>query len=184
MRIVSGAHRGRTLVAPKGHSTRPTADRARQALFNVLEHASWAPHLRGARVADLFAGSGALGLEALSRGAASCVFVDSDSGARQVIVDNVASLGLTDRCEVLGLDATRVAGHAFAKPVDIVFLDPPYTEGLAVPALAALSKGEWLAEGALAVVEIGARETLAAPGYTILDERVWGAAKVIFLRGT
>ncbi len=179
MRIVAGAHRGRILVAPKGHSTRPTADRARQALFNVLEHAPWAPGFLGARVADLFAGSGALGLEALSRGAASCVFVDRDPAAREAIARNVAALGLGDRCEILNADATRLPARV---PVNLVFLDPPYTEGLARPALEALATAGWLAVDALVVVEGGAREaTPATPGYTLLDQRVWGAAKVAFL---
>ncbi len=180
MRIVAGAHRGRILVAPKGHSTRPTADRARQALFNVLEHAPWAPGLAGARVADLFAGSGALGLEALSRGAASCVFVDRDATARDAIARNVAALGLAERCEILNADATRLPARL---PFDVVFLDPPYTEGLAAPALAALVAAGWLNRNAIAVVEVGAREAApAAPGYTLLDERSWGAAKVLFFK--
>src|SRR5882724_11239047 len=97
MRIVAGTHRGRVLVAPKGHSTRPTADRTRQALFNVLEHAAWSPGLEGRRVIDLFAGSGALGLEALSRGASFCRFVDNDEGAREAIKRNVDGLGVGDR---------------------------------------------------------------------------------------
>ncbi len=180
MRIVAGAHRGRALVAPKGHSTRPTADRVRQALFNILEHAAWAPDLDGARVADLFAGSGALGLEALSRGAASCVFVDRDAGAREAIARNVAALGLGDRCEILDADATRLPKRS---PVDLVFLDPPYTEGLARPAQQALLDSGWLAPQALAVVEVGAKETTpTTSGYTLLDERSWGAAKVLFLQ--
>ncbi len=180
MRIVAGAYRGRNLVAPKGHSTRPTADRVRQALFNILEHAAWAPILNGARVADLFAGSGALGLEALSRGAASCVFVDRDVGAREAIKANIATLGLADRCEIIAGDATALPNRSTA---DLVFLDPPYTEGLARPALQALLDSGWLAREALAVVEVGAREaTPITPGYTLLDERVWGAAKVAFFR--
>ena len=180
MRIVSGAHRGRTLVAPKGHSTRPTADRVRQALFNILEHAAWAPALAGAQVADLFAGSGALGLEAMSRGAASCVFVDRDSGAREAIKANVAALSLSERCEIVAADAMRLPMRS---PVDLVFLDPPYTEGLVRPALDAMLESGWLAPEALAVVEVGAREaTPTAPGYTLLDERTWGAAKVVFYR--
>jgi 16S rRNA (guanine966-N2)-methyltransferase len=180
VRIVSGAHRGRILVAPKGHSTRPTADRVRQALFDILEHAAWAPTLTGARVADLFAGSGALGLEALSRGAASCVFVDRDAGAREAIKANVAALGLADRCEILNADVRRLPKRP---ELDLAFLDPPYTDGLARPALEALLECGWLTASAIAVVEVGAREaTPQAPGYTLLDERIWGAAKVAFYR--
>lgn len=182
LRIVAGAHRGRTLVAPKGHSTRPTADRVRQAVFNILEHAPWAPALTGARTADLFAGSGALGLEALSRGAASCVFVDRDSAARQAIASNLATLGLEDRCELVAADATRLPRRPDAERIDLVFLDPPYAEGLASPALLSLAANDWLAAGAVAVVEVGAREpTPSAADYRLLDERVWGAAKVGFL---
>src|SRR3569833_584389 len=106
MRIVAGTFRGRTLVAPKGHSTRPTADRTRQALVNVLEHAPWAPDLEGARVLDLFAGSGALGLEALSRGAAWCLFVETDEGARGALRDNVEAMGLFGCTRVHRRDAT------------------------------------------------------------------------------
>jgi 16S rRNA (guanine966-N2)-methyltransferase len=180
VRIVAGAHRGRTLVAPKGHSTRPTADRVRQALFNVLEHAAWAPDLTGARVADLFAGSGALGLEALSRGAASCIFVDRDAGAREAILRNAKTLRLAERCELLNADATRLPARP---PLDLIFLDPPYTEGLAAPALASVLAGGWLNRDAIAVVEIGARETAPVPaGYVLLDERSWAAAKVLFLQ--
>lgn len=183
VRIVSGAHRGRTLVAPKGHSTRPTADRVRQALFNILEHAAWAPALAGARVADLFAGSGALGLEALSRGAASCVFVDRDAAAREAIKANIATLSLAERCEIIAGDARRVPKRADAPKIDLVFLDPPYTEDMARPALEALLDSSWLAPEAVAVVEVGAKE--ASPmtlGYALLDERVWGAARVAFLK--
>ncbi len=170
-------------MAPKGHSTRPTADRVRQALFNVLEHAAWAPPLAGARVADLFAGSGALGLEALSRGAASCVFVDRDAEARRAIAENIASLRLADRSEILAGDATRLANRDGSAKVDLVFLDPPYTEGMIPLALETLSKACWLADRAVAVAEIGAREKLASPAnYTVLDERVWGSARVVFLR--
>ena len=116
MRIVAGAHRGRTLVAPKGHSTRPTADRTRQALFNVLEHAPWGGPVEGLRVIDLFAGSGALGLEALSRGAAFCLLVDNDPVAVEAITENAAALRLEDRCAARRLDATRL-GVNFSSPL-------------------------------------------------------------------
>jgi 16S rRNA (guanine966-N2)-methyltransferase len=184
MRIVAGAQRGRTLEAPRGQATRPTADRARQALFNVLEHAAWAPGLSDARVLDLFAGSGALGLEALSRGAAFALLVDIDPAAVAVIGRNLAALGLTDRGAARRRDAAR-PGDAAAEggAFDLAFLDPPYGRGLAEPALTALAVGGWLTPGALAVVERGSDEAvLAAPGFAVLDGRVWGAAKVWFLR--
>jgi 16S rRNA (guanine966-N2)-methyltransferase len=180
MRIVAGAHRGRVLVAPKGHSTRPTADRTRQALFNVLEHAPWGRMVSGARVIDLFAGSGALGLESLSRGATLCVFVDKDGAAREAISTNLDTLRLADRGRIVAADATRLpslAGSMF----DFAFLDPPYGQGLAETTLANLI-GQ-LASGALVTIERGADEgPLDASGYERLDERRWGMATVTFLK--
>jgi len=184
MRIIAGAYRGRTLVAPKGQSVRPTADRARQALYNVLEHAPWGGRpWEGARVIDGFAGSGALGLEALSRGAAWCLFVDNDRAARAAIEANLTSLGCGDRARVLGLDATRLGARGAEAPFDLVFLDPPYGSGLAPDALAALTGGGWLGPGALAVVERGQGEgPIEVAGSAPLDERAWGKARVTFLR--
>ena len=181
MRIVAGRHRGRTLVAPKEHSTRPTADRTRQALFNVLEHAAWTPDIQDARVADLFAGSGALGLEALSRGAASCVFVENDATALAALTQNIATLRLEAQTEVRRADATRPL--SLPAPVDIAFLDPPYAQGAVEPALAHLASGAVLAMDAIVVVERGIGEPpLTAPGFTVVDSRAWGAARVWFLK--
>ena len=184
MRIVAGALRGRPFVAPKGHSTRPTSDRTRQAIFNVLEHADWAPKLEGARVIDLFAGSGAMGLEALSRGAAFCQFVERDEAAAAAIRTNIASLGLTDRSAVDRRDATRLGVRAAGGPeADFAFADPPYGEALGEAALAALIAGGWLAPNAVVVLEQGWRDAGPdLPGYHRLDERLWGAARVRFLR--
>jgi len=187
MRIVAGTFRGRRLVAPKGQSTRPTADRARQALFNVLEHAPWSPGLDGQRVLDLFAGSGALGLEAISRGAAACLFVEQAAQARAAIAENAAALGVAGRIRIEGLDATalrrRAATHG--EPFDLAFLDPPYGHGLGEATLERLAAGGWLAEGAVAVLERGAADPAPTPaGYEPLDERVWGAARVSFLRAS
>jgi 16S rRNA (guanine966-N2)-methyltransferase len=183
MRIVAGAYRGRPLVAPKGHSTRPTADRTRQALYNVLAHAPWAPPLQGARILDLYAGSGALGFEALSRGAAFCLFVDRDAAARAAIGANLAGLGCGSAGEIAALDAARLGARGPAAGFDIAFLDPPYGQGLAEETLGALKAGDWLAPGAVAVVERGAGEPpLEAAGYTRLDDRTWGAARLTFLR--
>jgi len=181
MRIIAGEHRGRALVAPGGQATRPTADRTRQALFNVLEHALWGRSPAAARVADLFAGSGALGLEAVSRGAATCLFADHDAAARAAIARNVGVLKLEGRCEIKAWDATRLpplVGPAF----DLVFLDPPYGRGLVPPTLAALRAGGWLAPGAMVVAETGAGEgVLLVDGFEPVDARVWGAARVSFL---
>jgi 16S rRNA (guanine966-N2)-methyltransferase len=184
MRIVAGAQRGRSLVAPKGHSTRPTADRTRQALFNVLEHAAWTPGVEDARVVDLFAGSGALGLESVSRGAAFCLFVDSDPAALAAVTDNIDSLRLEARCATWRLDASRLPALAGdTRPFDLAFLDPPYARGLTEPALASLAARGWLRPNALAVVERGVGEGEFAPsGFEVIDSRAWGAARVWFLR--
>lgn len=186
MRIVAGAYRGRTLVAPKGQSVRPTAERARQALFNVLEHAPWSRQIwSDVRVIDGFAGSGALGLEALSRGASFCLFVDTDRAARAATEANLATLGCGDRGRVLGQDLTRLGARGIEADFDLTFLDPPYGSGLAEGALAALRGGGWLAPGALAVVERGGGEgALEAAGFSVLDERRWGKAQVTFLRAS
>ncbi|VTO14459.1 Ribosomal RNA small subunit methyltransferase D [Brevundimonas vancanneytii] len=147
MRIVAGQYRGRAIVTPEGQNTRPTSDRARQAIFNVLEHAPWAEGLHEARVIDLYAGSGALGFEALSRGAAFCLFVDTDDGARGAIRENMDAYGLFGRCRVHRRSATDLgprpgsAGEAFT----LAFLDPPYAKGLGEQTLARLLEGGWLA---------------------------------------
>ncbi len=184
MRIIGGAHRGRSIVAPKGHSTRPTADRTRQALFNVLEHAAWGGSLAGRRVLDLFAGSGALGLEALSRGAAFGLLVDNDRDAIAAMTENLSALRLGGACEPRRADAARLGPRpANLAAFDVVFLDPPYAQGLVEPALACLAEGGWLTADALIVAERGAAEPAPAqPGFTVLDDRKWGAARVWFLR--
>lgn len=185
MRIVSGRFRGKAIVTPEGRDTRPTSDRARQAVFNILEHAAWAPALEELRVIDLFAGSGALGLEALSRGAAFCLFVETDEDARGAIRDNIDAYGLFGCTRLHRRDATDLGlkPASAGAPFDLAFLDPPYGNGLAEQALAELLKGEWLAQNAVAVVERGVREPpLAVPGFEVLDERTYGIAKVAFVK--
>lgn len=185
MRIVSGRFRGRTLSAPEGRTTRPTSDRARQALFDVLAHAAWAPEVADARVLDLFAGSGALGLEAVSRGAAFCLFVETDETARGAIRDNVEALGLFGVTRIHRRDATDlgVRPASAGPPFGLAFLDPPYGQGLGERALAGLAAGGWLAPGAVLAWERGAEEPdVETPGFERLDERRWGAARVDFLR--
>ena len=185
MRIVSGEFRGKALLAPEGAATRPTSDRARQAIFNILEHAAWGPELREARVIDLFAGSGALGFEALSRGATFCLFVETDEEARGAIRENVDALGLFGRTRVHRRDATNLGvkpgadGPAFS----IAFLDPPYGKGLGETALARLAEGGWLAAEAVVMFERGAGEPdFEVAGFEKLDARDYGAARVHFLR--
>ena len=189
MRIVSGAYRGRNLIAPEGAATRPTSDRAREAVFNVLEHAPWSPGVRDQRVMDLFAGSGALGLEALSRGAAFCLFVETDAAARGAIRDNVESLGakgeLFGKTRIHRRDATDLGPRpgGDGAPFELVFLDPPYAKGLGERALAELLAGGWLAAGAVAVLERGSDEAEPeTPGFERLDDRRYGAARVFFLK--
>lgn len=186
MRIVGGKHRGRPLKAPPGRDLRPTSDRAREALFNIIEHGlkGWPGDLQGAAVIDAFAGTGALGLEALSRGAAHATFIDVDAGAIGLCRANAAALREQSNTTVLKLDVARLPPPplAAAAPCGVVFLDPPYGEGLAGPALAGLAARGWIAEGALAVTEIAVDEGFELPpGFLGLDERTYGAAKVVFL---
>ena len=185
MRIVAGSLKGRAIVAPEGQGTRPTSDRARQAVFNVLEHAAWSEPLEGARVLDLFAGSGALGFEAISRGAAFALFVETDDAARGAIRENADAWGLMGRTRVHRRSAVDLgvrpgsAGEAF----DLAFLDPPYGKGLGEPALARLLEGDWLKPGAIVVFVRGSDEPeIDTPGYERLDARDYGAARVLFLR--
>jgi 16S rRNA (guanine966-N2)-methyltransferase len=181
MRIVGGELRGRRLIAPEGRATRPTADRVRQALFDILAHAPWAgvEAVAGARVLDAFAGTGALGLEALSRGAAEAVFFETDARARQALAANIAALRLTDRARVLAADATR---PPHGQPCTLVLLDPPYgAENLPARAVAALTAAGWIAPGALVVLEEAAARPVPALG-VILAERRHGAARLVFFR--
>lgn len=183
MRIVGGTFKGRALVAPQGRDTRPTSDRAREAVFNVLAHAGWSPGLEGRRVLDLFAGAGGLGLEAMSRGAAFALFVETDAAARGAIRDNIEALGLFGNTRIHRRDATDLGlkPAGVGEPFDLVFLDPPYGKGLGERALARLADGGWITGDAIAVFECGADEAPATPGFALLDERAYGAAKVLFL---
>ena len=188
LRIVSGDFRGKALIAPKGEATRPTSDRARQAIFNILEHAPWSPGVRERRVIDLFAGSGALGFEALSRGASFCLFVETDEAARGAIRDNVEALGgLFGKTRVHRRSATDlgVKPGADGPAFDLAFLDPPYARGLGEQALERLVAGGWLAPGAIVVFERGVGEPpFEVSGFEPLDARDYGAARVYFLRYT
>ncbi|NBW06972.1 MAG: 16S rRNA (guanine(966)-N(2))-methyltransferase RsmD [Caulobacteraceae bacterium] len=185
MRIVAGSLKGRTIVAPEGRNTRPTSDRARQAVFNVLEHASWGESLQGMRVIDVFAGSGALGFEAVSRGAKFCLFVETDEAARGAIRDNVEAWHLFGSTRVHRRSATEMGPRPgpIAEAFDLAFLDPPYGKGLGEQALACLADGTWLKPGAIVVYERGSDEPeIETPGYERLDARDYGAARVLFLR--
>jgi 16S rRNA (guanine966-N2)-methyltransferase len=179
MRIIAGKLRGRRLLAPKGDAIRPTGDRAREALFDILEHG--APPLRDAAFLDLFCGTGAVGLEAHSRGAAEVLLIDRDRAALKLAEANIARLGAPPNVRLLARDATLLgpAPH----PFDLVFLDPPYRSGLAAAALASLAADGWLGEGARLIVELAARDDLGLPPAYILErERRYGGAKFLFLR--
>jgi len=181
MRIIAGTLRGRRLAAPVGGTTRPTADRVRQALFDRLAHASWAgPEvMEGARVLDAFAGTGAFGLEALSRGAADAVFFETNRAARLALSANVQACGLADRVRIIARDATRPPP---GWPCSLIFLDPPYGEAmLPARALAALADAGWTAPAALVVAETPAGQAGPSLG-TLLAEHCHGAARLSFFR--
>jgi 16S rRNA (guanine966-N2)-methyltransferase len=183
MRIVSGTLRGRALAPPPNDSTRPTSDRVREAVFNILAHGTARVELDGARVLDLFAGTGALGLEAISRGAAFALFVEDDPGARGVIRTNVEAFGLTGRTKIFRRDATDMGPAAQMGQYDLAFLDPPYAKGLGERALASLAAGGWLKTGAILVLEERASVIIALPaGFEQLDTRTWGDTQAVFLR--
>ncbi len=186
MRIVGGSLRGRRLAAPDGGAVRPTSERAREALFNRLDHGVFsddgASSVAGARVLDAFCGTGALGLEALSRGAAQAVFLDSDASAVACVRGNVATLGVSGRATVVRADATCPPRPPFASA--LAFLDAPYGADLTAPALAALAAAGWLAPGALCIAETAAKSPVADPpeGFETLDGRSYGKARFAFLR--
>jgi 16S rRNA (guanine966-N2)-methyltransferase len=180
MRIIAGAWKGRSLRAPEGGLTRPTADRVRQSMFDMLLHAPWGGRavLEGARVLDAFAGTGALGLEALSRGAAEAVFLEQDRAALSCLRANVAACGAGARATVLARDALR-PGKGTGK--SLIFLDPPYGRGLVQRSLNILRAEGWLLPGCLVVAEISALDPVVEGGL-ILADRVHGAAHILVLR--
>ncbi len=190
MRIVGGRHRGRRLEAPGGMALRPTADRTREALFNILCQGKldWRPNgqegdnpLAGARALDAFAGTGALGLEALSRGAGFVTFMENQAAALNTCQSNIEALGEAAQAELLRCDVLRPPKTM--APCELVLMDPPYNQDLAPPALVALRTAGWLAPGALATVELMATEPFAPPeGFETLDERKYGKARLVFLR--
>ena len=183
MRIVGGKFRGRPLATPTHEGTRPTSDRVREAVFNILAHGIPDFSLDGIKVLDLFAGTGALGLEALSRGAAFCLFVEEDAEARGLIRRNVEAFGLTGVTKIFRRDATDL-GHAGNRgEAGLVFLDPPYAQGRAERALLSAASGGWLAPGAVAVIEERKGVSVTLPdSFALLDRRTWGDTEVTFAR--
>jgi 16S rRNA (guanine966-N2)-methyltransferase len=182
MRVVGGRLRSRPIAGPKSHALRPTADRLREALFNILTHAYGDP-VTGARVLDLFAGTGALGIEAISRGASYALFVDDGVEARALLRNNTESLGLGGVTRIFRRDATKLGLAHPLEPFSLVFLDPPYGKGLAEKALISAHEGGWLAPNALIVVEEAADATFKAPeGFEELERRKYDDTELIFLR--
>jgi 16S rRNA (guanine966-N2)-methyltransferase len=182
MRVVGGNLRGRTIAAPKSQAIRPTADRFRESLFNILTHAYGDP-VSGSRVLDLFSGTGALGIEALSRGAAFTLFVDDGAEARALLRENVASLGLGGISKVFRRDATKLGPAYPVEPFSLAFLDPPYGRKLAEEALISARKGAWFTLDALIVVEEAVKSAFAAPdGFTELERRCYDDTEFVVLR--
>lgn len=182
MRIVAGRFKGAALAAPKGSATRPTSDRLRETIFNILAHGVDLD-LDGLRVLDLFAGTGALGLEALSRGARFCTFIEEAVEPRGIIRRNVETMGLTGATKLFRRDAARLGPAGTVEPFDLVFADPPYRKGLGEKALASALAGNWLRPGAICVLEEDAKAEIDLPvGFEVLDERISGDSKVLFLR--
>lgn len=185
MRIVGGEYRGKALSSPEGLKTRPTSDRARQAIFNILEHGGWCPRPLpdDARVLDVFAGTGAMGLEALSRGAASAVFIENNRAAQQACRQNIAAIKAAARATLQSFDALHPPSlSAGLVPCDLVFLDPPYGQNLGSTALEALDAQGWIAAGAVVVMEMAKKQPEPLPEhFTLADTRHYGVAEVRFL---
>lgn len=181
MRIVGGRLRGRPLAGPRSNAIRPTSDRLRETLFNILHHAFGLPE-PATRVLDLFAGTGALGLEAISRGAANALFVETGVEGRGLIRSNIEALGLTGVTRILRRDATDLGKVGTIQPFGLVFCDPPYGKGLGEQALLSAASGGWLKPEALCVLEERAGTEIALPGFEILDRREAGDSQLIFAR--
>ncbi len=182
MRLVAGRLRGRTIASPDDQSIRPTSDRIRESVFDILAHGAAAVPLEGARVIDLFAGTGALGLEAISRGAAYCLFVEVSAEARGLIRENVEALGLTGCTRIFRRDATDLGPASQMGQFGLAFLDPPYDKGLGDKALTSLLVGGWLASDAMVVIEEREGVEVVVPaGLSVLDRRVYGDTQVLFL---
>jgi 16S rRNA (guanine966-N2)-methyltransferase len=184
MRVVAGRLKGRSLASPSSREIRPTADRLRESVFNILTHAYDDP-IQDARVLDLFAGTGALGIEAVSRGAKFALFVDNGAEARALLRNNVEALGLGGVTKVFRRDATNLGPAHPVEPFSLVFLDPPYGKGLGEQALASLREGGWLTPGALLIVEEAKAAGFASPeGFEELERRAYDDTQFVFLRAS
>ena len=183
MRIVAGKFKGREIKGPASESTRPTSDRVRESLFNVLAHGIDGFSLEDARVMDLFAGTGALGLEAISRGAKYCCFVEEDAGARGVIRTNADSCSVIGQTRIWRRDATDLGPCSPQSPYDLVFVDPPYGKGLGEKALASLINGGWLAQDSVVVLEEASKSQVGeVTGLALIDSRTYGDTTVMIFK--
>ena len=183
MRIVGGSRKGTRLAAPSSQRVRPTSDRTREAIFNILAHGTDAFEMEGVRVLDLFAGSGALGLEAISRGARFCLFVDDHTESRGLIRRNVEALEATGLTKIFRRDATKLGEAGRFGQFNLLFADPPYGKGLAERALVSAKTGGWLADDAVVVIEEAADAVIDLPeGFTGIDRRTYGDTQVLFAR--
>lgn len=182
MRIVGGEFRGRALATPRSNEIRPTIDRTRESLFNIISHV-YPEAIDGTRVLDLFAGTGAVGLEALSRGCRSALFVENGVEGRGILWENIEQFGLHGRARILRRDATKLGPKGTIEPFDFVFADPPYGRGLGEAALLAAHQGGWLMPGALVVLEERAEaEIHCDPVFDPLESRIFGETRIDFFR--
>jgi len=183
MRIVSGSLRGRNIETPAGRNTRPTSDQTRESIFNILKHAEWSPSLDGAIVADIFAGSGALGLEAISRGAEFCLFAEMEPKARKAIRANIDKMRLSEVARLHRYDATKlkIAPGNMRGPFTHIFMDPPYNKKLWHPVLSRIKQQGLLAENGVIILEESIEAEVEPRGFEVLADKTWGAARVLFL---
>ena len=183
MRIVTGRLRGRNIITPKGRNTRPTSDQTRESIFNILGHAEWSPDLEGAIVADIFAGSGALGLEAISRGAEFCLFVETEPNARAAIRANIDKIGLGGVTRLHRHDATKlkIAPGNLRGAFTHIFMDPPYNKGLWKPVLERLKHYGLIADGGVIILEESKDAEIDTDGFTVHADKFWGSTRVLFL---
>ena len=184
MRIVAGSLRGRNIITPDGRKTRPTSDQTRESIFNILTHAEWAPPLEGAIVADIFAGSGALGFEAISRGAEFCLFVETEPKARGAIRDNIDQMSLFGSTRIHRHNAVKlkIAPGNLRGPFTHIFMDPPYNKGLWRPVLSRLKEYDLIAKNGVIILEDSVDAEIDVKGFEVLADKSWGAARVLFMR--
>lgn len=180
MRVIAGKLKAMQLAAPEGKDTRPTADRARESLFNVLEHGKYSRVLRGARVVDVFAGTGALGIESISRGASSVTFFERDSKALAVLSANIKKTKMDAICKIIKSDALHPQNPQ--APCDVLFFDPPYYLDLPTQSVAAFAQMGWMAEDSLSIIQLHPKDPFEAPdGFAVIDERKYGVARFLFM---